>query len=134
MSYSDEHAQLRARMKETADGLGIVVAWPNTNFKPNPTKTWFQFWIVNGASQQMSIGASQKDHRFPGIVVVQIFSVMGKGDGEGTRLADSVASAFRNWCGTTVRCKEASIKAIGPDGNGWYQINVSIPFHRDELL
>jgi hypothetical protein len=132
VSYNDERKQIHERLESQISD--IPVSWPNTSFTPEPDVTWVKCNIVNGDSFQVTIGSGTNAFRHIGLIVIQVFSPLNKGNGEVLALADSIASIFRNWCGTTVSCKAPSVKDIGPDGHGWYQVNVSIPFHRDELL
>lgn len=140
MSYEAEGNEIRKRFKDQLTALGINtatrVAWPNVSFTPpnDPKSVWMRLTILGGEGTQLTIGASTNAHRFPGIIVVQVFAPTNKGDKDALAMADTVAGIFRNWSGTTVSCGTATVKAIGPDGQDWYQVNVTIPFHRDELL
>ena len=133
MSFSDEHVQIIQRY---ADQIGdIPVAYPNVDFtQPEPKTVWTRINIIDGEMNQTSIGDDLNNHRVIGLVMIQIFGEENKGTGEVLAMADAVTNIFRNWCGTTVRCRAASVKDIGPDGYGWYGVNVTIPFTRNELL
>jgi hypothetical protein len=137
MSFEDEHNQLRSRF---ATVMAIVSAttpidWPNVKLDPKPKdKVWVRFNIQDAGTIQTTFGATTNNHRSLGIVVIQVFEPEDKGDAGALAMADTVAAIFRNWGGSTVRCREASKKVVGLDGHGWYQINVNIPFQRNELL
>lgn len=133
MSFSDEHSQIRERLSSQIGDTPID--WPNASFSPpDPPSIWLRLSILDGESFQTTIGAETNVHRSVGIIIVQIFGPANEGDKDTLAMADTVAAIFRNWCGTTVRCRAATVKAIGPDGQGWYQVNVSVPFKRDELF
>jgi len=133
MSYDAAAAEIRGRLK-TQWGAITPIEWPNLTFAaPNPAAPWMRFTIKEGDAAQLSIGADKKDRRHPGIITLQFFDGLNKGDGPLTRLADQAVDIFQNWCGATVRCLTASVKTIGNDGQGWYQINVTIPFYWDDL-
>jgi hypothetical protein len=66
--------------------------------------------------------------------MISVFTLLAQGDATALALADAAAGIFRNWGGTNIRCRQPRIVNIGPDGQGWYQINVEIPFIRDELF
>ena len=133
MSYVDEHNQIRARFNaEWADAL--PVAWPNKAFTPVTDTPWVRFTIIDNPQYQVEIGNAVKTFRNTGLILIQIFADLDDGSTVPLTHADTIAAIFRNWCGTSVKCRAASINNIGSDGNGWYQVNVSIPFVRDELI
>jgi len=51
---------------------------------------------------------------------------------EASALAEKVRIIFNNWHSDVVRCNYARVKHVGVDRQGWYQVNVAIPFRRDE--
>ena len=103
----------------------------SSGFDPN---SWVRFNILNGESKQTTIGSNANNHFHPGIITIQIFSVPGKGCSRILTLADIVSGIFRNWNGTNITCRQATVKTIGLDEFGWYQVNVTIPFFRNELF
>jgi len=132
MSYSDESTQIQNRFKSL---IGTTpVEYPNISLTPTPSVLWVRLTVLNGESRQTTIGETTNNHRMVGLIVVQIFGEKNKGNSETLAMADAVAAIFRNWCGSTVRCQAATVKEVGPDGLGRYQVNVSVPFKRDELL
>ncbi len=140
MGFSDEHSQLRTRFAAgmLAASPTTPIDWPNIALDPKPTgdTTWVRFSIVDAidGTVQTTFGATTNNHMSVGLVVIQIFTPENAGDAGALAMADTVAAIFRNWGGSTVRCRAASKKVIGLDGHGWYQVNVSIPFKRNELL
>jgi hypothetical protein len=112
-------------------------AWtpPPTEF-PNevfakPKDYWCRFNPIAYREDAMDIGSTTKTFRIVGDLVIQMFAPMGQGGITLMKKADIVADAFRFWSGTSVTCKSATVKNIGNDGFGWYQINVIIPFQID---
>lgn len=134
MSYAEAHNEIREHLfMSWADATPI--AWPNVNFTPpNPQSSWIRLSISDGDSNQMELGSNPATIRYAGIIYVQIFTRLDIGDAVALQLADTVKQIFNNWCGVSVRCRAAKIKVIGNDGNGWYQVNVVVPFYRDERL
>lgn len=131
MSYSDEHKQLRNRFSSIIGNT--PVDWPNDSYKPG-SAMWVRFRIIDADAFQTSIGAPTNNHRHVGIVSIEIYAPEDIGNGAALVLADTIANGFRNWGGTSVQCRAASVKDVGPDGHKWWQVNVTIPFKRDELL
>lgn len=136
MSYAAADAEIRNRLIAIWAGA-TPIAWPNVSFEPpNPASPWIRFAVIDGDARILELGANKikTAHRMPGLIVIQLFDALQAGDGPIRTLADTAAAIFRNWGGATVQCFAATVKTIGDDGKGWYQVNVSIPFTRDELL
>jgi len=133
MSYDAASSEIRARLKAQW-AARTPISWPNISFKPpNPAAPWMRFTIKEGEAQRVSIGSSTNDYRHPGIITLQLFDALGGGDGPLTRLADQAAGYFQSWAGANVVCQTATVNTIGDDGEGWYQINVTIPYYWDDL-
>lgn len=141
MSYADESIQIQQRLTAQLPTIGIaadLVAWPNETFPgnanlPDPASLWISLSILNGEAFQNTILAQTNNHRHPGVIIIQVHAPLNAGNGAALAKASLIATAFRNWCGTTVRCRAVSVKEIG-EKEGFYLVNVSIPFHRDELF
>lgn len=134
MSTLIENNELRTRFN-TAWASRTPVAWPNVAFTPpSPQSIWCRFSLVEGDTIQTTFGASTNNFRTPGTLFVQLFDKPGIGDAAILQKADEAAAIFRNWCGTNVRCRAPHMKNIGATSDGWYQVNVNIPFIKDELL
>lgn len=132
--FLGQHKEITSRLDSAWNGV-TPISFPNVNFTPpNPQDSWIALHINDGASQQISIGALPAVIRYTGVIYVQVFTVRDIGSGEALALADAVKNIFNNWCGVNVRCYAARIKTVGVDDNGWFQVNVSIPFIRDEQL
>jgi hypothetical protein len=117
----------------------VLTEYQNETFtKPGsttnvPIQTWARFFIFGGEERQLDIGSELKSFRTPGEIVVQLFAPLNTGTIVIRDYADIIAGLFRNWCGATVTCREATIQDIGADGFGWYQVNIRIPFKTDVL-
>lgn len=109
------------------------IAYPNKAFTP-PDSAWVRLAIVNGETLRLSLGPNG-EHRWAGIVYVQVFVPQGSGDGEARSLADEAAKIFRDRAlatddGGSITFRSPSIQQIGPDGR-WWQLNVICPYQRD---
>jgi hypothetical protein len=131
MSSVSLNTEIRTRYNSWA--TKPQTAYPNESFTPNPNTIFARLTIVGGEEQRMDIGGGQgnRTYRVPGVIGVQLFAPLNKGNNEVLVKADEIATIFRNWCGSTVNCGAASISEIGPDGEGHYQCNITIPFHSD---
>ncbi len=141
MSYAEERAAIETE---------FVANWPHTpvdfeNVEPvDRLKTardagnpWVRLTINNGEADVAALGGSTLLYRHTGVITVQIFTEIGIGTEKARDLADKAAAIFRGkritHNGTTVKCYAATARPAGSTG-GWYQINVTIPFIRDEEL
>lgn len=132
MSYAAAKAELEGRLK--ANWSATPIDWPNTQFDPpNPPAPWLRSNINEGDASRLTIGASTNSYRHPGVYTLQLFDALNVGDGPLTALADQAAALFQSWYGVNVVCRTATVRTIGDDGKGWYQINVIIPFYWDDL-
>lgn len=132
MSYQTTYVELRTRYIN--GWTEPPTEYPNEKFiKPEPSALWARFHITDGSESQIDIGATQKSFRTHGVLTIQLFAPLNQGAIGILNMADTLAGVFRNWCGTTITCREASVRNIGNDGFGWYQVNVIIPFQTDVL-
>lgn len=132
MSYLSAQLEIHNRLKvEWASATPI--AWPNVKFD-RPEGNWIRLTVKEGNAYNTEIGNIIKTIRTPGVIYIQVFSKQGKGIKGPSDLAETLKLMFNNWCGDTVRCRAASVKDIGPDNEGFYQINVEVPYIRHELI
>lgn len=92
-------------------------------------------YVLDGEGHQISLGTVAL-RRWVGVIFVQIFVKQDTG----SRLAKSYANTigalfdraeFSVGVSGLIRCRVPSIHEVGIT-NGWYQINVSVPFIRDK--
>lgn len=108
---------------------------------------WVGLYIRNAAGGRASIGTPSL-HRYIGTIFTQIFTDIGIGTETGRQLASNVADLWRDvtlTAGTNGRIfigghhdgtfdTEPRISVIGDDKSGWFQINVTVRFRRDEIF
>ena len=130
MSFESTANTIRSRFNTqfSSSRPNVEIAWENVHFEPNNGKPWVRFTITEGESFQSAI---TPEFRHPGVIIVQVFTPDGQGDGEARAIADDVVSAFQGVTDAGIIYRAGSVNVIGADGNGWYQINVSIPFQYD---
>jgi len=138
VSIITEHLELGTRFNLEWDSR-TPIAWPNLEFEPpaldQGNAEWVRFNIIdNDDGQQITIGSGLNVCRFTGVIIIQVFTSLNIGNLPALTRANEIAAIFNKWCGTNITCKVASVKEIGDDKNGRYQVNCLIPFHRDELL
>ena len=105
------------------------VAWPNAAFTPPDDEPWVRLTIKGGDGRQ--VATTGRRIRRSGVVIVQVFTPEGEGDAPARSIADEVAAIFEAMTLDGVRFKAASNEVVGAH-EGWFQINVEIPFSWDE--
>jgi hypothetical protein len=92
---------------------------------------WVRLTIVNGESRTAGIaGPGDVLVEHAGRIVVQVFVRDGTGTATARGLADAAAAVFQHARFEGIRSYSAGVNAIGNDGHGYYQINVSTPYRR----
>ena len=111
------------------------IAWPNVNFTP-PSGPWVRFNVLDGEGAWRSIGSPGSNIAgYVGVVVIQIFTPLMTGESTARDYADSAAEIFQGQVISGIRFSPASAQILNTSlADGWHQINVTIPFSRDEYL
>lgn len=134
MSFQDERAAIESRFA-SAWASTTKVRYENVEFaEPKDRTAWVSFNIITGDGRQITLGDNAV-HRLPGVIVIQVFTVKDGGTAQARTLADQAAAVFRQAefsSGNSGRilCRTPSILSVGVR-DGWYQLNVKIPFIRD---
>lgn len=112
------------------------ICWPNVPFAPPDGTPWVRFNLIDGEARHASSGAPGANVvRHVGIVRIQVFVPTAQGEGTVRTLGDHVATLFRGASFAGYRFSPPYLEPA-PSGvaDGWYQMNVTIPFSRDEYL
>lgn len=133
MSGTDQTIYTELRTRYNAGWTPVTTEFPNEEFTRPTNAIWARFTIKQNPEEQLDIGSEVKTFRTAGFLIIQLFAPMNTGTIAVRASADTLAGVFRNWSGTTVTCREAAVRDIGNDPNGFYQINVTVPFKTDVL-
>lgn len=110
------------------------IAWPNVAFTP-PSGPWVRFSVLDGEGVWRSIGSPGSNIAgYVGVVVIQVFVPLLSGESTAREYADAAAATFQGQTIGGIRFSLATFSLSNSVANDWYQMNVSIPFRRDELL
>jgi hypothetical protein len=132
MTFADAAKEIRERFDiNFAQAKEVPVEYPNVPFTPPPSGVWARFRILWGDSFQATLG-SAKRFRTPGILEVQIFESVQKGDGCSLELGDVIKTLFRSTTVNGITWRTPSLATVGRDEQ-WWQTNVSCPFYFDEV-
>lgn len=121
------------------------IAWPGRDFEPPADLASFvRMTIIESDSRQIEIGHTTNQYREVGLIIFQIFTETDQGDGLALTLADNVANIFRSqqvtYTDGRAIFRAPQRRVIGPNSDGvsssagnWFQVNVSIPYIRDNI-
>jgi len=110
------------------------VAYDNHEFvKPTDGSSWVRFTILEGDSDLAGIGASTRLFRNTGVIVCQVFIQAGKGSKPALDIIDVLTTLWSGASFNGITCRAASVARVGTD-EGWYQVNLSIPYYWDNIM
>lgn len=117
------------RMTQWAGIPASSVDYPNPPqpFNPAGKTIWARLADIPGLSSTPEVGLSPCVRR-TGIIIVQLFVPSYKGTLAITRAADTLVQHFEFFSEGGFDCFAASAAVIGDDGNGWYQVNIQVPY------
>ena len=122
----------------TGWGATTPVAYENEPFTPPTDASYAVLNVKPDDAFQNEIGSPGVQFRHPGLIFVMIFSPPDTGNNAALALADTAAAIFRRKRSTIVDgrilYRSPSIKPIGLTDEGWFQVNVTIPYIRDEFF
>lgn len=104
----------------------------NDSYQPQSTESWVRFALRGAVSTLASVGTPGRNSaRYPGTILIQVFTPLATGDAAGRKLADQAAQVFEGAKleGFDIGLPYVSV-AEEPNEDGWYQINVTVPFTR----
>jgi hypothetical protein len=116
----------------------IEVEWPNRAFEKPQGQPWIRFTVKDQRGLQIEMGSTNNTHRVYGSLILQVFVPADSGDGAALALGDALGELYRqkalNFADNSghVRMRDPVLIPVGRDG-GFWQTNVVIPFHRDDL-
>lgn len=113
----------------------VKVAYENKSFTPPPNAAWVRLQIVPGDGRQISFGTDGNNlHRSAGVIIVQIFVQLDKGELFARQIANSVLAIFgAKQIGSGIICLTPKLTNVGA-GDAYFQMNVSVPYQRDSYL
>lgn len=131
-NYMEEYAAL-SDFFTTAWGNASRLTVENDSYQPQPTESWVRFALRGAVSTLASVGTPGGNSvRYPGTILIQVFTPLATGDAAGRSLADRAAQIFE---GAKIEGFDIGLPYIStaeePNEEGWYQINVTVPFTRN---
>lgn len=129
MTFEQIRSIITTRMTQWAGIPASSVDYPNPPqpFNPAGKTIWARLADIPGLSSTPEVGLSPCVQR-TGIIVIQLFVPTYKGTMAITRAADTLVQHFEFFSQGSFDCFAASAVNLGDDGNGWYQINIQVPY------
>jgi len=115
----------------------VSIVWDNAQPDPTPsnpqTEEWCRYSFRPGSETIGALGGLT--WRGTGVVIVQVFTPLGLGQGPNLDVLRNVQLLFRDSSPISgVRIQPPiSIRQFG-EQDGWYQGNATIPFESDEII
>jgi len=133
--YADERQAIEARL--AANFTAIPIQYENSPLQELKT-AYCAVFIRRGEGHQITLGDSPQLHRWAGVIIVQVFVPEHTGTQAAATYADSIAAVFQRQefsagASGLIRCRTPHAEAAGAR-NGWYQLNVVIPYIRDKTI
>jgi len=137
MSSVKENTAIRT-LFNTGWGSTTPVAYPNEAFTPPADASYVVLSIKADDAFQVEISGPGAHSRHPGLIFIMIFSPPDRGNNAALALADTAAAIFRRNSSTFVDgrilYRQPSIETIGITDEGWFHVNVVIPYVRDSFF
>ncbi|KRP80969.1 electron transfer flavoprotein subunit beta [Pseudomonas lactis] len=129
MTFEQIRNIVTTRMTQWTGIPAASVDYPNPPkpFDPAGKAIWARLADVPGLSSAPEIGLTPCVRR-TGVIIIQLFVPSYKGTLAITRAADTLVQHFEFFSDSGFDCFAASAATLGDDGNGWYQVNVKIPY------
>lgn len=114
---------------------GTTTRWTtdgDVGFDPPNNAAWVRVSVRDGDSEQVSLGNTPRFRHY-GTIIIQVFVRRDSGSRLAKTHADTISAYYRNSTfGTpTIYCRAPYITNVG-EREGWYQVNVNIPYQWDE--
>lgn len=113
-------------------GAGVPFVAPEPDVADPAGSAWIRPTLVVARGERITLGPVAR-RRTAGLLIVQIFTPQGAGHKPAATLAATLCSLFRDVQVEGMTFLEPQPRPVGPEPEGaWYQLNIEIPFRRDE--
>jgi hypothetical protein len=116
-------------------GSTTAIAYENEPFTPQSDEPYVSLIIRPDDAFQHEIGSTKVTFRQPGLIFVMIFTPPDQGNAGAIALGEKAAVIFRRQSSTftdgRILYRAPSVQPIGITDEGWFHVNVVIPYLRD---
>lgn len=135
VGYVDENTAIRT-LFNAGWGSTTRVAYENEKFEPQGNEQYVALIIRPDVATQLELGDSNGVHfRHPGLIFVMVFVPSDQGNAIALGLADQAADIFRRQNSTftdgRILYETPTVEPIGITDEGYFHVNVVIPYKRD---
>lgn len=118
-------------------GNTTPIAYENEKFAPKTDEAYVSLIIRPDDANQHEIGSTKVTFRQPGLIFVMVFTPPDKGVAAALVLGEKAAVIFRRQSSTftdgRILYRAPSVKPIGITDEGYFHVNVVIPYLRDSF-
>lgn len=127
MTLNEAKTAMRARIAAFTGLQPTQIGWPNKTYTPPASGLWVRV-AFKGAPSIIAGLADKPITREIGTLFIQCFDRNNNGEAAVQKLADQLKDWLGYYMSGQLELLMPSSIEVGDDGNGFYQINVSIPF------
>ena len=128
MTFEQIRSIVITRMTQWTGIPAANVDYPNNKvFDPAGKTIWARLANIPGPSSAPEVGLTPHVRK-TGIVIIQLFVPSYTGTLAITKAADTLVEQFQFFSQGAFECFAASSAQIGDEGNGWFQLNIQIPY------
>jgi hypothetical protein len=133
MSYEAARKAIQGHFSTYFTALAATkIAWDNVDFTiPTDESAWVRFSVQNNISGYKSFGRSKLTRR-EGIIFIQVFVPENTQTLLSSQIADNIVSIFETKLLSGISFQSPNVREAGVS-NGWYQVNISVPFYFDDI-
>lgn len=129
--YGDETAAITGLLE--SQWTDTPIEFPNTPLNPNGA-AHVSVAIRRQTAFNASVNSENRRVRHPGLLVLTVRVPQGTGDGTAIDYGDQLADLFRNISlEPGMHFRAPTVRPLGPDGKGFYVVQVECPFYRDSI-
>lgn len=130
--FDDERQAIEKRLGD--NWATTPIKYENAPFKETQSP-YVAVFVRRGEGLQASLGTVPL-RRWPGLIIVQIFVKAQTGTQTALAYANTIGAIFERQefsagASGLIRCRVASATIVG-ERHGWFQVNVTVPYHRDK--
>ena len=137
VGYVDENTAIRT-LFNTGWGATTPISYENEKFVPEAGQSFVSLMIRPDDASQHELGSEFGAHfRHPGLIFVRVYSPPDQGNAAAMALADQAADIFRRQRSTftdgRILYRAPTVTPVGISDEGYFQVNVVIPYIRDSF-
>lgn len=127
MTHSQAKEAMRAHIVAFTGLLPTQLQWPNRPFTTPTTGIWGRV-TFQGGNGFLAGMADTPLTRTTGILTIQLFDRKNNGSANVLAMADSLGLHLEYFAAQYLELLAASTIDVGDDGQGFYQVNISVPY------